>query len=148
SKAKWEGRVRTIQPDLYVPLEQVVLNRLDAKTIEIKYKVINAGMEKGPVPTTMAKIDLSPLNTLDEKWLTVQEMAPNDGSVLKPGQIIEKTAIFKQDHWQPGYYPVEAHVGVNSKEFNIKNNKVIGYFRVDQKPSKMQSIQEFRGIYF
>ncbi len=136
SKAKWEGRVRTLQPDLYVPLEQVRLDRADSKTIVIKYKIINAGMEEVPVPTTMAKIDLSPLNTLDEKWLTVQEIAPNDGSVLRPGQIIEKTAVFTQDFWQAGYYPVEVQVGIDKREFNTKNNKVIGYFRVDQKPSK------------
>ncbi|MES2768941.1 MAG: bifunctional UDP-sugar hydrolase/5'-nucleotidase [Bdellovibrionota bacterium] len=127
-KAKWEGRVRTIQPDLYVPLEQVEVIRKDEHTVEIRYKVINAGMEKVPYPTTSAKIDLTPLNTLDEKWLSVQEIAPNDGSQLKPGQVIEKTATFKQDKWISGYYPVEVESNISSKEFNKLNNKTLGYF--------------------
>lgn len=129
-KAKWEGRVRTIQPDLYVPLEQVVVTKKDEQTVEVRYKVINAGMETAKYPTASVKIDLTPLNTLDEKWLSVQEIAPNDGSVLKPGQVVEKTAVFKQENWLSGYYPVVVEVGVQSQEFNKVNNKVTGYFKL------------------
>lgn len=127
-KAKWEGRVRTMQPDLYVPLEQVVVTKKDDQTVEVRYKVINAGMEKVPYPTTQVKIDLTPLNTLDEKWISVQEIAPNDGAKIRPGQVIEKTATFKQASWIPGYYPVEVESSINSKEFNKLNNKTLGYF--------------------
>lgn len=127
-KAKWEGRVRTVQPDLYVPLEQIVVTKKDEQTVEVRYQVINAGMEKVPYPTTLVKMDLTPLNTLDEKWLKAEELAPSNGSQLKPGQVIEKTVTFKQDNWAPGYYPVEVQVGINSKEYNKQNNKALGYF--------------------
>lgn len=127
-KAKWEGRVRTVQPDLYVPLEQIVVTKTDDQTVEVRYKVINAGMEKVPYPTTMVKIDLTPLNTLDEKWLKSEEIIANDGSQLKPGQMLEKTVTFKQASWSPGYYPVEVETNINSKEFNKHNNKALGYF--------------------
>lgn len=131
AKAKWEGRVRTIQPDIFVPLEQIEVNKADDKTVIIHYKIINAGMEKAPIPTSEVRIDLTPLNTLDEKWLTVQEISPSDGSQLAPGQTIEKTVKFVQDKWIPGYYPVEVQAGIYSKEFNKENNKVIGYFKLE-----------------
>lgn len=130
AKAKWEGRVRTVQPDLYVPLEQVELTKKDDQTVEVRYKIINAGMEKARMPATAAKIDITPLNTLDEKWLSVQEVAPNDETYLKPGQTLQKTAYFKQDSWIPGYYPVVVEVGIQSKEFNTANNKVTGFFKI------------------
>jgi 2',3'-cyclic-nucleotide 2'-phosphodiesterase (5'-nucleotidase family) len=130
-KAKWEGRVRTVQPDIFVPLEQIEVSKVDSKTVVIHYKIINAGMEKAPVPTSEAKIDLTPLNTLDEKWITVQEIGPSNGAQMAPGQVIEKTAKFVQDKWIPGYYPVEAQAGVSSMEFNKSNNKAIGYFKIE-----------------
>lgn len=130
AKAKWEGRVRTMQPDLHVPLEQVELIRKDTQKVEIRYKVINAGMEKVPMPTTQVKIDLTPLNTLDEKWLTVQEIGQNNGTYLKPGQSLDKVATFTQETWIPGYYPVVVEAGINSNEFNKVNNKVTGYFKL------------------
>lgn len=130
-KAMWEGRVRTVQPDIFVPLEQIEVVKVDPKTVVIHYKIINAGMEKAPIPTTEAKIDLTPLNTLDEKWITVQEIGPDNGTELAPGQVLEKTAKFVQDKWIPGYYPVEVQAGVFSKEFNKDNNKAIGYFKIE-----------------
>jgi 5'-nucleotidase/UDP-sugar diphosphatase len=130
-KAKWEGRVRTTQPDIYVPLEQVVVTKKDPQTVEINYKLINAGLEKVLMPTTAAKIDLTPLNTLDDKWLVVQESNQSDNIYLKPRQVVEKTVTFKQANWIPGYYPVEVEASQNEAEFNKENNKVTGYFKLE-----------------
>lgn len=107
------------------------MTKKDAQTVEVRYKIINAGMEKVPYPTTLVKIDLTPLNTLDEKWLKVEELIPNDGSQMKPGQMLEKTVTFKQESWTPGYYPVEVETNINSKEFNKLNNKALGYFIIE-----------------
>lgn len=130
-KAKWQGRVRTIQPDLYIPLEQVVVKKKDERTVEISYKLINAGMEKVAVPTTSAKIDLTPLNTLDERWLSAKDVSLNSGTYIKPRQVVEKTVIFTQNKWLSGYYPVEIESAVDKHEFNTKNNKVLGYFKLE-----------------
>jgi 5'-nucleotidase/UDP-sugar diphosphatase len=127
-KAQWQGRVRTLQPDIYIPLEQVVVTKKDPTTVVINYKLINAGMQPVVMPTTQAKIDLTPLNTLDEKWLTAQEINQNQDLILKPGQMVEKSVTFTQSAWIPGYYPVEIEASVNDKEFNKVNNKVVGYY--------------------
>lgn len=130
-KAMWEGRVRTVQPDIFVPLEQIEVVKVDPKTVVIHYKIINAGMEKAPIPTTEVKIDLTPLNTLDEKWIKIQEIGSDNGTPFAPGQVIEKTVKFVQGKWISGYYPVEVQAGIFSKEFNKENNKAIGYFKIE-----------------
>lgn len=130
-KTQWEGRVRTVQPDLHVPLEQIVVTKKDPQTVEVRYKIINAGMNKVAFPMTLAKIDLTPLNTLDEKWLKDQVAAPMGETYLKPGQAIERTATFRQDSWVSGYYPVQVETNVDSKEYNKANNKALGYFLLE-----------------
>jgi 2',3'-cyclic-nucleotide 2'-phosphodiesterase (5'-nucleotidase family) len=128
NKIKWEGRVRTVQPDLYVPLEQIVVKKVDAKTVTVRYKVINAGLTQVAYPSVLIKVDVTPKNTLDENWSSDAVAAPLEPTYLKAGESFEKTATFIKDSWPSGYYDISVETNIDPAEYNKDNNRAEGYF--------------------
>jgi len=129
-KIKWEGRVRTVEPDLYVPLEQIVVKKIDEKTVTVRYKVINAGLRDVDYPSVLTKVDLTPKNTLDEQWATDVQMAPLGKIKLKAGKSFVETVKFVRDSWPSGSYTVSVETNIEPKELNKINNKATGYYNL------------------
>ena len=67
-KAKWEGRIRSLQPDLMIVPESIDYQMSSSSEMNITFQVINAGMQEANLNDLVLKIDSTPQNTLDENW--------------------------------------------------------------------------------
>ncbi len=129
AKTRWEGRVRTLQPDVHIPVEQIHFSREQSGQLKIHFTLLNAGISEFKIPSFHLKVDISPKDSLDEKW--VKLMFPEYvGKTLKGGKSIQITTTLDVVGWPQGVYPVDIESLPVPKEINEDNNKAQSYFNL------------------
>lgn len=126
-KTRWEGRVRTLQPDVHIPVEQIYFSKDPGGQLKVHFTLLNAGMGEFKIPSFHMKVDISPKDTLDEKW--VKLMFPEYvGKTLKGGKSIQITTTLDVSGWPQGVYPIDIESLPVANEVNEDNNTARSYF--------------------
>lgn len=118
-KTHWQGRVRSLQPDLHIPVEQILTTTTEDGTPRIQFQVINAGFQDLQVPNITAKVLLESENLNDAEWVDLT-VAPLPKTTLKGGESMLCNAFWPS--------------GVNRRYFNtivIHGDPVAGEWILD-----------------
>ncbi len=125
-KTKWEGRIRTIQPDFHIATEQIYFTRRDDKML-MYFQVLNSGMRKLKIPDFYVRVDYSPKNTLDDKWLKIT-FPQYIGKTLQPGKTLSISTEIDVKGWPRGVYPIDIESLPVHDEIVLDNNSARSYF--------------------
>ncbi len=122
-KIFFEPRVRTTAPDLMVSPEFLRFEDT-SKAVRMVFKVFNAGLKQAPMPEVTVKVDKTPLDALDDQWMSYRAVARSNHSSLAPGESVEMTLDWPVTH-ATAYtisYPIEITVDSFEGEQNQANN--------------------------
>lgn len=126
-KAIWQGRVRTKQPDLMAPAEQVFLYGPKNKK-RLRVQLINAGLLPTKLPQIEVWINRWPEHRLEETWDQLPHVQPSNAEgvmSLGPSQ-----SVYYDIPWDnaanlaPGTYPVMITIPIAEGETETRNNIV------------------------
>jgi 5'-nucleotidase / UDP-sugar diphosphatase len=119
-KIKWDGRMRTLQPDPSLNKEYLVVEH-EGRQLKVNLKVINAGMTVSEVPELTVMIDKTPSDSLDDTWAPVTMFTKNLHSHINPGEGVDFFAEITIDT-PNSFVPLIASIKPVPGEVSLKNN--------------------------
>ncbi len=128
---KFEGRIRSLQPDLFVMPESVAVHDLDGSQKVLSFIVTNMGLKPATIERVKIVIDQTPENTLDD---AISEMWIKPGkAILEQGESQWLSVRWDVTNKPNGVYPVKVEVLGN--DIFHKNNIVETFVYVFEEES-------------
>lgn len=127
-KLKWEGRIRTVQPDLALHKEFIEVKQ-QADQLHIKLRVLNGGLRRAGIPRLEVYADSTPANSVDDLWekLPMQAKIFQAGSraSIQPGEWVDYEATVPlRNQWKGVFVPIIAKIEPALGEASLANNIV------------------------
>ncbi|HEX4925281.1 MAG TPA: metallophosphoesterase [Bdellovibrionales bacterium] len=127
-KLQWEGRIRTVQPDLALNKEFIEIKQAGEK-LHIKLRVLNGGLRRAGIPKLRVFADATPLNSVDDRWELLPMQAKifqNQSRVsIQPGEWMDFEAVVPlRSQWKGVFVPIIANIEPVLGEVSQANNTV------------------------
>jgi 2',3'-cyclic-nucleotide 2'-phosphodiesterase (5'-nucleotidase family) len=120
-KAKWEGRIRSLQPDLMVVPESIDYQMSGTNEMTITFEVLNAGMQPANLSGITVKVDATPQSALDENW----QMLPVavEPRILQGGESYWASVRWSTTGKVAGPYALHISAAAAEGEMYLPNNE-------------------------
>ena len=128
-KAKWQGRIRSVQPDIHISSEDLVFERISEQKLKVKFKITNAGYQDANLGLIRVHIDTTPQNALDQVW---DKFEINSGAVivLKGGETRDFSFIWDINQRAQAVYPIWISTAASKDEKLMANNRLRTYLNL------------------
>lgn len=128
-KASFENRVRTIQSDLSIRPESLLIRKVESDKIELNGFVQNEGLTVSSSSIVKVVYDATPENTLDDVWgeIIPRTFIPE----LAPGEKYNFVIHWSTKHLQSGHYELQMSL-TETSDLNVKNNLIRTFIEMGQ----------------